>query len=78
MPLVGVALISFIVGMVKGCPGSPNRDAAEQYVEYWAEGNYVAMYDMLSTKSREGITQERFIARYGSFGRGDYREHRTK
>ncbi len=65
MPLVGVALISFIVGMVKGCPGSPNRDAAEQYVEYWAEGNYVAMYDMLSTKSREGITQERFIARYG-------------
>ncbi|MCB0860121.1 MAG: hypothetical protein KDB54_05645 [Solirubrobacterales bacterium] len=65
MPLVAIALVSFLVGMVKGCPGSPNRDSAEQYVQYWQDGNYTAMYDMLSTKSKEGITQERFISRYG-------------
>ena len=65
LPLVGIALVSFLVGMIKGCPGSPNRDAAEQYVQYWQDGNYTAMYGMLSTKSRDGISQERFISRYG-------------
>jgi cell division protein FtsI/penicillin-binding protein 2 len=51
--------------MIKGCPGSPHRDAAEKYVQYWQDGNYTAMYDMLSSKSKEGISQERFISRYG-------------
>lgn len=64
LPLVGVALIAFILGAIQGCPGSPNRDAAEKYVKAWQEGDYTAMYGMLSTKSREGIAQERFIERY--------------
>lgn len=64
LPLVGVALVAFILGAIQGCPGSPNRDAAERYVEAWQKGDYEAMYGMLSTKSREGIAEDRFIARY--------------
>ena len=64
LPLVGVALIAFIAGAVKGCPGSPNRDAAEEYVKAWQQHDYEAMYGMLSTKSREGIALDRFTARY--------------
>ena len=64
LPLVGIALVAFILGAVQGCPGSPNRDAAENYVEAWQEGDFDAMYGMLSTKSREGIALDRFIQRY--------------
>jgi cell division protein FtsI/penicillin-binding protein 2 len=51
--------------MVKGCPGHPHQDQAVEYVEAWQEGDYGAMYDMLSTKSRAGISLERFTQRYG-------------
>lgn len=64
LPLVAVALLSFIVGVVKGCPGSPNRDAAERYAEAWKEGDFEGMYSMLSTKSKAGIPMDRFIRRY--------------
>lgn len=64
LPLVGVALVSFIVGAVQGCPGSPNRDSAEKYVKAWSQGDHQAMYGMLSAKSREGITFDRFSQRY--------------
>ncbi|MBN8866829.1 MAG: hypothetical protein J0H98_04695 [Solirubrobacterales bacterium] len=64
MPLVGVALVSFVVGAVKGCPGSPHRDAAESYVKAWQEHDYSEMYGMLSTKSQAGISEERFTQRY--------------
>jgi cell division protein FtsI/penicillin-binding protein 2 len=36
-----------------------------EYVEAWQEGDYGAMYDMLSTKSKAGISLERFTQRYG-------------
>lgn len=65
LPLVGIALVAFILGAIQGCPGSPNRDAAERYVEAWQKSDYQSMYEMLSTKSQEGITLERFTARYG-------------
>ncbi len=64
LPLVGVALVAFILGAIQGCPGSPNRDAAEKYVKAWSEGDHQAMYEMLSTKSKEGISLDRFIQRY--------------
>lgn len=65
LPLVGIALFAFILGAIQGCPGSPNRNAAESYVEAWQNSDYEAMYGMLSTKSQEGISLERFIVRYG-------------
>lgn len=64
LPLVAVALVSFVFGAIQGCPGSPNRDLAERYVQAWEDRDYAAMYGMLSTKSREGITEERFTERY--------------
>lgn len=64
LPLVGVALFAFILGAIEGCPGSPNRDLAKNYVEAWQDGDYASMYGMLSTKSQAGIAQDRFTARY--------------
>ena len=64
-PLAVLALIAFIAGVVTGCPGSPNRDAAERYAAAWAEGDYSAMHGELSTASRSAIPLERFITRYG-------------
>lgn len=64
-PLAVVAFIAFIAGVVTGCPGSPNRDAAERYVEAWSTGDYSAMHSELSTVSQEAVPLERFIARYG-------------
>ncbi|MFZ9668809.1 MAG: penicillin-binding transpeptidase domain-containing protein [Solirubrobacterales bacterium] len=63
--LLVIALISFIVGVISGCPGSPNRDAAERFVEAWSEGNYSEMHSELSTASRRAVPLERFIARIG-------------
>jgi penicillin-binding protein A len=63
LPLVGVAFIAFILGMIQGCPGDPNRTAAENYVNAWADHDYAAMHDLLSTKSKEAIPLERFQQR---------------
>jgi cell division protein FtsI/penicillin-binding protein 2 len=64
LPLIAVALVSFIVGMVTGCPGNPNRDAAERYLEAWQAGDYATMHSELSTVSQEAVPLERFEERY--------------
>ncbi|MCO5315893.1 MAG: penicillin-binding transpeptidase domain-containing protein [Solirubrobacterales bacterium] len=64
LPLVALALVSFVAGAVKGCPGHPNRDAAESYLEAWARHDYSSMHEKLSTKSREAIPLDRFTKRY--------------
>ena len=63
--LLAIAAISFIVGVISGCPGSPNRDAAERFVDAWSEGNYSEMHSELSTASKKAVPLERFIARVG-------------
>ena len=64
LPLVGIALVSFVVGAISGCPGNPNRDAAERYLEAWQAEDYPAMHSELSTVSQEAISVERFTERY--------------
>jgi len=64
LPLVGIALVSFIVGAISGCPGNPHRDAAERYLEAWQAEDYPAMHAELSTVSQEAISVERFTERY--------------
>jgi peptidoglycan glycosyltransferase len=64
--LIAIAGISFVAGLVTGCPGSPNRESAERFVEAWAAGNYSEMHSELSTASREAVPLERFIARFGA------------
>lgn len=59
-----VALVAFVAGMINGCPGHPNRDAAETYLEAWADRDYAKMHASLSSKSREAIPLDRFTARY--------------
>jgi len=64
LPLLAVALVAFVAGAINGCPGSPNRDAAESYVEAWNEHDFAKMHGLLSTKSQEAIPLERFEERY--------------
>jgi cell division protein FtsI/penicillin-binding protein 2 len=64
LPLIAVALVSFVVGVVTGCPGNPNRDAAERYLEAWQQGDYAAMHSELSTLSQEAVPLEKFEERY--------------
>ena len=68
LPLIGLALVSFIVGAISGCPGNPNRDAAERYLEAWQAGDYPAMHSELSTISRQAVPLERFTERYEEAG----------
>ncbi len=64
LPLLAIALVSFVAGAVNGCPGHPNRDAAEQYLKSWQSGDYGAMHAQLSTVSQEAVPLERFTERY--------------
>ncbi len=64
LPLVGIAFVAFVMGVVQGCPGNPNKDAAGRYVDAWEKGDYESMYAELSTKSQEAIPLDRFEARY--------------
>ena len=64
LPLVGIAAVAFIMGFVQGCPGNPNRDAANRYADAWEKGDFQSMYDELSTKSQEAVPLDRFEARY--------------
>jgi cell division protein FtsI/penicillin-binding protein 2 len=64
LPLVGIALVSFIVGAIAGCPGNPNRNAAERYLEAWQAGDFPKMHSELSTVSREAMPLEEFTDRY--------------
>ncbi|MBK5231823.1 MAG: hypothetical protein JJE13_02425 [Thermoleophilia bacterium] len=64
LPLLAIAFVAFIVGVIEGCPGSPNRDLAENYAEAWREHDYAKMHSLLSTKSQEAIPLERFQKRY--------------
>lgn len=63
--LIAIAAISFVAGVITGCPGSPNRDAAERFVEAWEEGKYSEMHSELSSASQEAVPLEKFIARFG-------------
>jgi len=64
LPLVGIAFVAFVLGAIEGCPGDPNRSAAERYVNAWEQHDYARMHSELSSKSQEAIPLERFQERY--------------
>jgi peptidoglycan glycosyltransferase len=64
LPLLAIAFVSFVAGAIAGCPGNPNRDAAERYLEAWQDRDYEAMHSELSTASQEALPLERFTERY--------------
>lgn len=53
-----------------GCTGLRPEAVAEQFFALWAAQDYPAMYELLSSSSREAYTKEYFVERYGSISRG--------
>ncbi|HEX5984368.1 MAG TPA: penicillin-binding transpeptidase domain-containing protein [Solirubrobacterales bacterium] len=66
LPLLVVALIAFVVGMVAGSPGSPEKDAAERFTEAWQAKNFKAMYAELNDASRARLDRGEFEEAYRS------------
>ena len=64
LPLIAIALVAFVVGAVTGCPGTPNREAANRYLDSWQARDYAAMHSELSTASQEAVPLESFEQGY--------------
>lgn len=64
VPLALVALIAFIVGARAGTPGSPDKEAAQRYVEAWESEDFGAMYRELNPTSRQTIELNDFVIAY--------------
>ena len=64
LPLAIVAIVSFVVGASAGAPGSPQKDAAERFVEAWSKDEFAAMYRELNPASKATITVNDFATAY--------------
>lgn len=63
---IGVFLCLSLVLIHTGCDRNKELDPTEiakQYVEWWEEGSYESMYDLLSQESRQEMTKEEFATR---------------
>ena len=63
-PLAAIALLAFIFGAVKGSPGSPEKDAANRFVEAWEARNFRGMYGELNEASKAAVDRKEFEAAY--------------
>jgi peptidoglycan glycosyltransferase len=61
LPLSLIAFVAFVVGAVSGASGSPEKEAAERYVEAWAAGEFAAMYRELNPVSQNRIELNDFV-----------------
>ncbi len=64
LPLSFVAFVAFILGAVAGAPGSPEKEAAERFVEAWSRKDFGSMYRELNEESRRGIGVKAFARAY--------------
>ncbi len=64
LPLTLIALVAFIVGMVVGKPGSPEKEAAERFVNAWERNEFAAMYKELNPVSRQQVELNDFVIAY--------------
>ena len=71
LPLVALACSSFSSTStstpVEETPQPPPEtplETVQRFLDFWHEGRYVDMYDLLSADSRASIDQEKFVARY--------------
>ena len=64
LPLAIVAAAAFAFGAAAGAPGSPEKDAADRYVQAWAAGEFAAMYRELNPESQRAITINDFVIAY--------------
>ena len=56
MPLAVVALVAFVFGIRAGTGSSPEKDAAERYVEAWTQQDFSAMQAELDPASRREVS----------------------
>jgi penicillin-binding protein A len=63
-PLAAIALLAFLFGVFKGSPGSPEKDAANRFVEAWETRNFKGMYGELNDDSRAQVDRRTFEAAY--------------
>ena len=64
LPLALVALVAFVIGIVAGTPGSPEKDAANRFAEAWEAESFKAMYAELNEASRARVDRKEFEAAY--------------
>jgi peptidoglycan glycosyltransferase len=64
LPLIVVAAVAFAFGAAAGTPGSPEKEAAERFVEAWAQKDFAAMYRELNTGSRRSVGEAEFAQAY--------------
>jgi cell division protein FtsI/penicillin-binding protein 2 len=66
LPLILIALVSFVVGAMAGTPGSPDKEAAERFTRAWEGDEFAAMYRELNPASRRRIELNDFVTTYRS------------
>ncbi len=59
-----MATIAFVLGASAGAPGSPDKEAAERFVNAWAQRDFTAMYRELNDASRQSISSNEFAEAY--------------
>ncbi len=64
LPLTVVAIVAFVAGAALGAPGSPEKDAADNFAAAWAAHDFKAMYAELNDSSRAKVSREQFVAAY--------------
>ena len=63
-PLAAIALLAFIIGVTAGSGGSPEKDAANRFVEAWEARNFKGMYGELNEASKVETNRKAFEAAY--------------
>lgn len=64
LPLTLIALVAFVVGVMAGMPGSPEKEAAQRFVDAWARSEYAAMHRELNPASQREIELNDFAIAY--------------
>ncbi|HUC07774.1 MAG TPA: penicillin-binding transpeptidase domain-containing protein [Solirubrobacterales bacterium] len=64
LPLILIALVSFVFGAMAGTPGSPDKEAAERFARAWEAEEFSAMYRELNPASKRRIELNDFVTTY--------------
>jgi penicillin-binding protein A len=64
LPLALVALVAFVIGLVAGSPGSPEKEAADRFAAAWEAKSFKAMYAELNEASRARVDLGEFEDAY--------------
>jgi cell division protein FtsI/penicillin-binding protein 2 len=64
LPLLTIALVSFVLGAASGETGSPDAEAAGRFAAAWAREEFAAMYRQLNPASRRAIDVKDFARDY--------------